>query len=217
MLRSSPSRADALRGRINSEARHRARIATSILVAVVGFAASLPIAAQDQEVKPAAERAAASPQQTIASSNADPAWRPSPEQRASIETVTLAYFAARDANKPNEAYAFLSPRQKQYLPSGAFQKLVEEFNAKAGAVQARRLRRITWYKDTPQAGPGLYVAVDYSSDFANLALHCGYLVWHEQPDGSFLQVREEANTIDRETMMKLKPADVDKVRAQFRC
>jgi hypothetical protein len=155
--------------------------------------------------------------QNIASTNADPAWRPSPEQRTSLEATTRAYFSARDSNRTNEAYGFLSARQKQHQSPSAFQRRIEEFNAKAGLVRARHLRAVTWYKDTPQAGPGLYVAVDYSSDFPNLALHCGYLVWHEQPDGTFLQVREEENFIDNATMARLRPSDLEKVRAQFRC
>jgi hypothetical protein len=98
-----------------------------------------------------------------------------------------------------------------------FTQLLEGFNANAGKPQGRFLRKVTWYKDTPQAGPGLYVAVDYSSKFERLALHCGYVVWHEQPEGSFLQVREEMNVIDNATMAKIKPEQLESVRAQFRC
>jgi hypothetical protein len=173
--------------------------------------------AQSPEAPSPVEQATEPTRQSIASTNADPAWRPSPEQRASIEATTRAYFSARDSSKAGEAYDFLSARQKQYQSPSDFQRRIEEFNAKAGTVQARRVRAITWYKDTPQSGPGLYVAVDYSSDFSNLALHCGYVVWHEQPDGKFLQVREEENVIDKATMAKLKPSDLEKVRAQFRC
>jgi hypothetical protein len=157
------------------------------------------------------------PQQQIASSNADQAWRPSDDQRKAIESVTRRYFALRDSGKVEQAYALVSPRQKQYLPLSTFSRLVDEFNAKAGAAQTRTLRKVTWYKDTPQAGPGLYVAVDFSSKFENLALHCGYIVWQEQPDGSFLQVREDVNVIDNATMSKLGPERLAQVRAQFRC
>lgn len=157
------------------------------------------------------------PQQQIASTNANQSWRPTDTQRQSIESVTRDYFALRDAGKAEQAYALVSPRQKQYLPLPTFTRLIEEFNVKAGAPQGRTLRKITWYKDTPQAGPGLYVAVDYSSRFENLALHCGYVVWQEQPDGSFLQVREEVNVIDNDMMAKLKPEQLESIRAQFRC
>ncbi|MGL4576939.1 MAG: DUF4019 domain-containing protein [Burkholderiaceae bacterium] len=186
-------------------------------IAMLGFVFLPLAAAQGQDTQRLAEQTVEATRQDIASTNADPAWRPSPQQRSLIETTTKAYFAARDANNSEGAYAFLSARQRQSLQPNVFQRLLEEFNARAGAVQGRRLRAITWYKDTPQGGPGLYVAVDYSSEFANLALHCGYIVWHEQLDGSFLQVREETNIIDKATMDKLKPGDFEKIRAQFRC
>ena len=157
------------------------------------------------------------PQQQIASTNADQSWRPTDAQRQTIETVTQDYFALRDAGKAEQAYALISPRQKQNLPLPTFTRLIEEFNLKSGTPQGRTLRKVTWYKDTPQAGPGLYVAVDYSSRFENLALHCGYVVWQEQPDGSFLQVREESNVIDNAMMAKLKPEQLESIRAQFRC
>ena len=156
-------------------------------------------------------------QQQIASTNGDPSWRPSAAQLQAIETVTRSYFALRDSGQADQAYALLSPRQKQYLTQSNFTQLLEGFNAKAGTPQGRILRKVTWYKDTPQAGPGLYVAVDFSSKFENLALHCGYVVWHEQPDGSFLQVREEVNVIDNATMAKIKPEQLESIRAQFRC
>jgi hypothetical protein len=165
----------------------------------------------------AAEQISSLPRQNIASTNADPEWRPSAEQRTSVEAATMAYFLARDSNRAAEAYAFLSARLKDYQSPSAYQRRIEGFNAKAGPVRARRLRAVTWYKDSRQAGPGLYVAVDYSSDFSNLALHCGYVVWNEQPDGAFVQVREEENFIDQETMAKLKPDSLGSVRAQFRC
>jgi hypothetical protein len=172
---------------------------------------------QSEKQSGSSEPASDRPQQKIASSNPDTAWRPSAAQQELVETVSRSYFAARDGGKTEEAYAFLSERQKQLLSYSAFQKLLEESNSQSGAVQSRRLRSLTWYKDTPQAGPGLYIAVDFAGTFANLALHCGYVVWQEQTNGSFLQVREEVNMIDNATMEKLKPADIEKARAQFRC
>jgi hypothetical protein len=179
---------------------------------------SLSAAAHGAEPSSVVGQFAAEPtRQNIASTNADAAWRPSSEQRSAVEAFTLAYFRARDSNKTDEAYAFLSARLKEFQSSTAYRRRIEDFNTKAGSVRARKLRAVTWYKDSRQAGPGLYVAVDYSSEFSNLALHCGYVVWHEQPDGTFLQVREEENIIDHETLAKLKTDSLEKVRAQFRC
>lgn len=190
------------------------RLALQSCGVLLAFLACLPVAADQQDTTAAP---AALPQQNVASTNADPVWRPSAQMRAAVENVTRAYFQAWDANRAEDAYAFLSPGQKQHVPLADFERHLGEFNAKAGALRGRHLRAVTWYKDTPQAGPGLYVAVDYSADFANFALQCGYLVWHEQVDGSFLQVRQEINVIDKDTMSKLDPLAFQKVRAQFRC
>lgn len=157
------------------------------------------------------------PRQNVSASNADSAWRPSPAQQSRVEAVTKSYFSARDANNANAAYAFLSASLKSDLPFEAFQRDLAGFNAKSGNPQERQLRAVTWYKDAAKAGPGLFVAVDYASRFENLALHCGYVVWKEQPEGEFLLVREEANMIDNATMAKLKPGDLERVRAQFHC
>ena len=160
---------------------------------------------------------AARPSQKVVPPASDPGWQPTPQQRDLVEKTTRDYFAAQDGNRSDEAYSRLSPRQKQYLPFADYRRSLEDFNAMSGQVQGRQLRAVTWYKDNPQAGPGLYVAVDYSSQFENLVLHCGYLIWHEQPDGSFLLVREEINMIDKETAAELKPEDLQRIRSRFRC
>jgi Protein of unknown function (DUF4019) len=187
------------------------------LAAAVGFslaALAISVAAEPGTSLPAqADR----PIQKISPSSGDSIWKPSPEQESRIEEITLAYFSARDGSRHEDAYSRLSPKQKQYLPFSSYRAMLDDFNTTAGPVQQRQLRSITWYKDAPQAGPGLYAAVDYSSKFPNLALHCGYVVWHEQPDGQFLLVREETNVIDNATMAKLKPEELEKVRGEFRC
>ncbi len=181
-----------------------------VVLLAAGWADAQRLRAGDLQADP--------PRHNVAFANADGSWRPSAAQREAIEAITRSFLAARDANKVEEAYAFVSPRpEHDMLPPVNFQRMLTEFNAKAGAVKARRLRTVTWYKDTPQAGPGLYVAVDFSSDFTNLALHCGYVVWNEQPDGSFFITRMEENQISIAMMAKLTTADVARVRAAFRC
>jgi hypothetical protein len=160
--------------------------------------------------------AAPRPTQRVVAPN-QTGWRQTPEQQDTVERVTKEYFAEKDSGRSEEAYARLSPRLKTYLPFTTYDKTLDDFNAQAGEVQERRLRAVTWYKDTPEAGPGLYVAVDFSSRFPNLALYCGYVVWQEQPAGSFLLVREEVNVIDNATMSRLKPEDLEKVRSRIRC
>ena len=157
------------------------------------------------------------PVQNIALSNADRSWRPTSSQRQEIERLTLAYFSAKDANRYEDAYRYLDSRQQQSLSRDVFEQMTAELNQTAGKVIGTSLRAVTWYKDTPQAGPGLYVAVDYSRSRERLALNCGYIVLHEQPDNSFLILREEMNVIDKQMMEKISPAAFEEIQRQFKC
>lgn len=154
---------------------------------------------------------------TVSTGNRDSQWRPTSAQVQHVERQTLSYFAAKDGRKYQEAYALLSATQKQTLPFDRWSTLAEEFNSKAGEVRGRSIRKVTWYKDPPNTQPGVYAAADFSGLFDNAAAHCGYVVWHEQADGSFLLVREEQNFLDKATEAKLKPSEREKVRAQFGC
>jgi hypothetical protein len=129
----------------------------------------------------------------------------------------MAYFAARDEGRLEAAYGKFAPSQKATVSFDYWRGAMESFNSRSGGVTARSIRKVTWYKDAPQGPPGLYAAVDFSSKAPKLALHCGFVVWQEQPDGSFAVVREEDNVIDRVTEAKLKPGDLERIRAQFRC
>jgi hypothetical protein len=179
---------------------------------------ALPINAQTppQVERPQTVDPGAIPQ-NIPASNRDPAWRPSAAQQQAVLAVTNAYFKARDAGDAELAYKSLSARHKQMMPLEVYVGFITQFNEKAGALKGRSLKAVTWYKDTPQAGPGLYVAVDFSGCFEKLTLPRGYLIWHEQDDGSFLQVREAQTVIDNETMQRLHPLDKERVRAQAGC
>jgi hypothetical protein len=218
----SPAEIDQpIRGLIRREAWHVA--ATLVLMsclASVGLVVALVRVAVAAEVGPVqvADGAGQTDRRhRMGSTNADPSWRPSARQIASVEAVTFDYFAARDAGRSEEAYALLSAVRKEQEPLSRFQARIREFNARAGQVRTRCVRAVTWYKDAADGGPGLYVAVDFSSEFANLPIHFGYLVWREQADGRFLQVREEENAVDPATIEKLGPDAVEKLRAQVQC
>ena len=170
-----------------------------------------------QDAKPLGSVSPRMPEQAVAASNQDPAWRPTPSQVSLVQAKTISYFSARDGGRLDEGYANFSPTQKETVPFETWRASIEGFNAKAGPVNVRTLRKVTWYKDPPDGRGGVYAAVDFSSEFANLALHCGYVVWHQQPDGSFAVVREEDNVIDKKTAANLKPGDLERIRAEFHC
>lgn len=166
--------------------------------------------------QPSAARKQVDVLQAISPSNRDAQWRPTPVQIELVQTRTRSYFAARDAGRLEDAYAFFSPRQKAAVPFASWRKSITAFNVRAGTANSRVLRKVTWYKDA-QGRPGIYAAVDFSSDFANLALHCGYVIWHEQPDGTFGLIREEDLVVDKETEAKLNSGQLEQIRTEFRC
>jgi hypothetical protein len=144
-------------------------------------------------------------------------WRASSTQIEGVESQSRAYFSAMDGARYQEAYALLGNSLQQQAPFARWSFLAQHFNATAGQVVRRDIKKITWYKDPPQAAPGIYAAVDFSGQFANVNVHCGYLVWAEQNDGSFRLIREEQNSIDKKTESKLKPGELESFRAQFKC
>jgi hypothetical protein len=154
--------------------------------------------------------------QVISPSNGDPQWRPTEAQANAVLSRTREYFNARDASKMDEAYAMFSPSQKAAVPLIAWKNAMNAFNARAGAAGGRSVRKVTWYKDSPQR-PGIYAAVDFSSKFEGLALHCGYAIWQAQQDETFALTREEDNVIDRVMAEKLQSGQLEQIRAQFRC
>ena len=105
--------------------------------------------------------------------------------------------------------------QQQTVPFDSWSSREEEFNSKAGPVKKRTIKKITWYKDPPRAAPGIYAAVDFASEFANIDIHCGFIAWQMQEDGSFRVIREEVNFIDKAMQQKLKAGELDRIRAQF--
>ena len=155
--------------------------------------------------------------QVEAPKNADGQWHPVTAQVQRVELQSNTYFAAKDGRRYKEAYELLSPVSKQITPFERWSSNAENFNSKVGKVLHRDIKKITWYKNPPEAPPGIYAAVDFSGRFANADIYCGYLVWLEQDDGSFLIVREEQNDIDKVTEQKMKPDEIEKARAQFGC
>jgi len=189
----------------------------SLLTALVLAATTGLVLAQAPASTPASQPPPDAPIQQVAASNRDTQWRPSEAQAQRVVRATYAYFTAKDERRFDDAYASFSEIQKQAMPFERWKADLESFYDSAGAAEGRTIRKVTWYKDPANAQPGIYAAVDFSSRFANLALHCGYVAWRQQMDGSFELVREEENSIPNDVMSKLTPEKLQGIRAQFRC
>ncbi len=157
------------------------------------------------------------PPQQVSPSFQDAKSRPTGVQARSVVERTYAYFAAKDSGRFADAYSNFSPSQKQTVPFNGWKTQLESFYRTAGSVQGRTIQKITWYKDPPNTAPGVYAAVDFTGQFPNLSLYCGFVAWRQQDDGALEIVREEANSIEKSVAEKMTPEMMQRARSQFRC
>jgi Protein of unknown function (DUF4019) len=133
-----------------------------------------------------------------------------------LEEKTLAYFALRDGKKYREAFAQLSEALQKTLTQEKWSAPISQFNTQAGAVISRTVKKVTLTQDPPGAAPGVYAAVEYTSKFPNIALHCGYVVWKREAS-EFKLIREEVNMVDAEKAKTMSPEALEAVRKKFKC
>lgn len=149
--------------------------------------------------------------------NAGPSWQPTATQKERVEALSKAYFADKDAARFSEAWELLGPGLRKQSSYEEWRDAAAGSSVKAGAVQQRDLKKVTIYRSSQSGTPGTYAAVDFTGRFANADTYCGYLVWSEQPDGSFLLLREEENYIYNATNVRLTAEQRTKMRGVFRC
>lgn len=145
-------------------------------------------------------------------------WKPTKAQEQNIQRLTYQYFQNRDTGKYQQAYSLFSVALKTSISEKNWLASVKQFNAKAGKPLKRQVSKLTWYNNPPSSPtPGIYVAADYVSQFENVDIHCGFVIWKQQKDGSFRIVREEENFIDKATQSTMKDSDIARVKAQYGC
>jgi hypothetical protein len=139
-------------------------------------------------------------------SDSEPGWLPSADQRAQVPQVIGNFLAALDGGQYAKAYDLQTEAQKRLETFDAFANRVTKFNAQAGSVKERRIVKITWTKDPAHApAAGVYVAVDLVSRFANIDRHCGYIVLYQRdPPAPFQVMREEDNYMTNEQARQIE-------------
>jgi hypothetical protein len=146
------------------------------------------------------------------------AWPPGEPEQKAVEASTYKYFAAKDSGSYRDAYSLLTVSMQATTSFEHWSESAKNFNSVAGKVSGRQIKKITWYKDPPSASqPGIYAAADFVSEFANAYVHCGYVVWHQQNDGTFRLVREEESFLDRKSAEKLDEKTRASVKAKLGC
>ncbi|HEX9661040.1 MAG TPA: DUF4019 domain-containing protein [Candidatus Binatia bacterium] len=132
-----------------------------------------------------------------------------------IERLTLEYFRAKDGGAYRDAYALLTDSMQAMSPFEKWRQSAKAFNNRAGKARNRKAIKITWYHDPPSASPGLYAAADFASTFDNIEIHCGYVVWRQEDDGTFRLTREEENYMDKKTQQGLDPDKLAAAKAKL--
>jgi hypothetical protein len=144
-------------------------------------------------------------------------WSPSVMDNANIERMTYDYLAEKDANRFKDAYDRFSESMKAAARFESWSKQMEAFNSQAGAAQSTKVQKISWSKDPPGVDPGFYAAVDYSRQFKNVPVQCGYVAWYRDADGRFSIVREEQNSIDQASKARMTSKEIAATLAKFGC
>jgi hypothetical protein len=156
---------------------------------------------------------------TIAQTTSAPdGWKPSASDQSEVESQTYRYYSFKDAGDYAAAYAMFDTGMKESAHFDTWSANARSQNTKAGHVLNRRVLKITWYKDPPSAPePGIYAAADFSGQFENDPVYCGYLAWHRGADGNYRIIREEENFIDKGTIAKMAQTEVKALAAKFGC
>jgi hypothetical protein len=178
-----------------------------------GKAACDALAGEFGRMNAALQQAMAAPAQAPAAAP----WQATASQKARVEELSKAYFADRDAARYSQAWERLGTPLRQQWTFEGWRDALAASAARAGAVRQRELKKITVYRSSQSGAPGTYAAVDFTGRFDNADTYCGYLLWSEQADGSFMLLREEENYIYKATDARLTPEQRAKMRGVFRC
>jgi hypothetical protein len=143
-------------------------------------------------------------------------WPTTPLHTAIVEGLTFKYLTAKDEGRYEEAFASMSSEQRASTSLEKWSNVAEKFRSAAGALMERKVRKVTWYRNPPKAEPGVYAAVDFTSEFTNVQV-CGYVAWRALANGSYVVVREEHGLLPKEAQQKLKPEELAKARAMLGC
>jgi Protein of unknown function (DUF4019) len=131
-------------------------------------------------------------------------YAPGAADTAEMQRLSAEYLGHLDRGEYEKAHAMYSAEMRAMAPLREWRKFVSESAAAWGALERRDQANVTWYLDPANAPrPGLYVAVDYVSRYANLAQHTEFLVWYRELEGMpFVLARHEINAVDKKSAAK---------------
>lgn len=116
-------------------------------------------------------------------------WAPSDADKQTVQALGARWLALKDAGQGKEAWDFFSPAFREKVAFADWNARLVKFNAMAGPVRERRLVRITWFNDPPQApAPGTYAALEYHNAFERIPQHLENVILHRPPGAGFFSV-----------------------------
>jgi hypothetical protein len=144
-------------------------------------------------------------------------WVPTEADTQLVAGRTHEYLTQKDQGKVALAYAQFSDGMKSAARFDTWSKGVEDFNAKAGRVEFRKIVKVSWVKDPLGVDPGFYAAADYAGRFRNIHYECGYVAWYREASGRLTIVREEEGSIDHESEVRMTPEALRDTLARINC
>ena len=114
-----------------------------------------------------------------------------------VETFVTHWLGLLEQGESDKSYAFLTDIFKSNVTIDQWRDTLAETGKRLGALRARRLLRIVWYEDPPDAPlPGTYIAVEFDSVYENAPRHFRYVVLHTQGDQPLRVMRDESTIGD---------------------
>ena len=128
-----------------------------------------------------------------------------------------AYFGLISKYRIEEAYAQVSVAGLG-MDEATWKSGKSSFQRMAGEPVRISISKVTVYDNPAEAPePGLYVAADYSNEYTNVPLHCGYLMWFRPIGGDFRITREETGYVTAEQLKSIPDARLPEIKQKLRC
>jgi hypothetical protein len=133
-----------------------------------------------------------------------------------VRRLTEAYFRALAEGNFDAAFARISPTMG--VTGTTWRESKRSLRAILGEPVRFAITKVTIY-DNPADAPraGLYVAADFTNEFRNAPMHCGYLVWTRAANGQFEISREDAGHVTSEQLAAIPVSQHAQIRQQMRC
>jgi hypothetical protein len=135
---------------------------------------------------------------------------------AQVRAATLAYLAAKQEGRFDEAWAMLSPERQARRPRADWEAESRNVVTQAGAFRGRRLTGVHLLEN-PGGMQGYFAAVEFEGDYADVAFMCGLVIWQRQTDGRWLIYRESVNAALLGDIPNPTPANIAEGRRFAQC